>query len=211
MRRSIPLLAVVALVLGSCSGDDDAAGSDLGATTSTAAPVVTETSEPATTTAATTSSTAPPPTTTTSSTTTTVAAVSTTSTSTTTTTVPVTTTTTVPPTTTTSIVPTGAPPRGEITFPATLTLHDAAYDPNLGDFVAVVDLQASGTDPDGDAITYEWYSSDQGYLGTGEQLSAALSTMGSDAAQPVITLVMTDGNGNVTETQIQLIVWIPSE
>jgi hypothetical protein len=74
-----------------------------------------------------------------------------------------------------------------------------------------VTLVASVSDPDGDITEIEWFSSDQGYLGSGETLTASLSTMGSDAAQPYITVRVTDATGNIAESRTQLIVWLPSD
>jgi hypothetical protein len=81
----------------------------------------------------------------------------------------------------------------------------------LVDFVAAVTLNASVGDPDGDIAAIEWYSSDEGYLGAGATLDVALSTMGTDVAQPLITVRVIDSFGNMTEQQIQLIVRIPSD
>ena len=205
MRRFIPILILVVAALASCSDDDASPTTVAASTTANSAPDSTTTSPPATSVTTTSVATASTTSTTVPTTTTTTVLTS----STTTTTVASTTTTTRP--TTTTVVRTGAAPDGTITFPPALTSHAAAYDASLGDFVAYVPLEANGSDPDGDEVTYEWYSSDQGYLGSGSKLTVPLSTMGSDAAQPFITVVMTDGHGNRTEKRIQLIVWIPSE
>lgn len=210
MRRLIIFLALLVLVATACS-DDDAE------TTSTSAPgtpstATSEAGDPGTTTTADPSS---------ASTTTTTRPTSAPPTTSTTTTRPTTTTTTTRPTTTTTRPTTtttrggtadpGDDPTAAITFPPNLSKHEAAFDPSLRDFVAPVTLQATVSDPDGDIVKIEWFSSDQGYLGEGVELSANLSTLLSDAAQPYITVRVTDSAGNVTEQQIQLILWIPSD
>jgi len=201
MPRSLTTVAAaaaMALLLAACSGGDDAA------TTTAAAP----------TTSTTTSTTeAPSSTATTATTTTAVPTTSTTAASTTSTTSSTssTTSTTRPGPTTTVATGSGSVPSVAITSPPNLSQHLAAYDAGLVDFVAKVTLQANVSDPDGDVSKVEWFSSDQGYLGSGATLQAALSTMGSDAAQPYVTVRVTDAAGNVAESRIQLIVWLPSD
>ncbi len=192
-------VAAFALVVGACTS----AGSDAAPTTS---------SLQTTTTLETTTSTAPTTT------------VPTTTTSTTTTTLPATTTagetattvTTVwvdpPPTTstTTPAPPDNEPPNVEITSPGNLSSHVAAYDPDSGTFRAVVSMSAAISDPDGDRVTIDWFSSLSGYLGTGEFVTASLTTI-YDSSQPFITARATDEHGATAEALIQVIVWVPSD
>ena len=67
------------------------------------------------------------------------------------------------------------------------------------------------SDPDGDGFTVEWFSSDEGFLGTGESLIVVLYTGQFDAAQPHITARATDQWGAVSEDVVQIVVWIPSD
>jgi hypothetical protein len=198
MSRRLTLaaaLSVAALLVAACSGDDGAE------TTTTSTSVAASSSTEATTTTS--------PTTTTSTTSTTVPSTTTAPASTTSTTVA--TTTTRPGPTTTVATGSGSVPSVAITSPPNLSQHTAAYDAGLVDFVAWVTLQAGASDPDGDIASIEWFSSDQGFLGSGATLQAALSTMGSDAAQPYVTVRVTDAAGNVTESRVQLVVWLPSD
>jgi hypothetical protein len=67
------------------------------------------------------------------------------------------------------------------------------------------------SDPDGDPVTVEWISSDEGSLGTGESIVATVHTGEFDAAQPQITARATDQWGAVSEATVQIIVVIPSD
>lgn len=71
-------------------------------------------------------------------------------------------------------------------------------------------MSAAVSDPDGDPVTVEWYSSLSGYLGTGEFITASLITI-YDSSQPIITARATDEHGTSSEDTIQIIVWIPSD
>ena len=72
-------------------------------------------------------------------------------------------------------------------------------------------LSAIVSDPDGDDVTVQWISSDEGALGTGESIVAILRTGQFDSAQPRITARATDQWGVATEASVQIIVWIPSD
>ncbi len=85
------------------------------------------------------------------------------------------------------------------------------YDPNTQRFGAAVSLSAIVSDPNGDPVTVQWISSDEGYLGSGESIIAVLHTGQFDSAQPSITAQATDQWGAHTETSVQIIVWIPSD
>jgi hypothetical protein len=188
------VLAVIAALV-SATGDSDsedsaAAGEDT--TTSTTA------AEPLTTADASGTSTAP-------------AETVTTTTRPTTTTTRATTTTTQATTTTTIAIPAGnRAPEVTITSPGNLASFIAAYNAGTGTFGSTVTLTATATDADGDPVTIEWYSSDQGYLGSGASISAFLNTINSDASQPIITARAIDQWGASSDSSVQVIVWIPS-
>ena len=198
MRR-LPIIILPVLMLAACS---DAETADTAAAAA---------GEPSTTAAATTTTVAVVPAGATSTTTSTAPAstTSTTSTSTTTTTTSTTTTTTAAP------AGPGSPPSAEITQPEIIggpLKLEAAFDSELTDFVAATTLGASVSDPDGDIASIEWFTNGDP-LGTGQTLDVRLSAsaQGSDVAVHTITLRVTDWAGNVTEQQVQLIVWIPSD
>jgi hypothetical protein len=112
--------------------------------------------------------------------------------------------------------PLGAPsdnqaPTVEITSPENLSSHVAVFDASTRSFGAAVSLSASVSDPDGDRVTVRWFSSDEGYLGTGEQIVAILHTGQSDSAQPRITARATDRWGATTETSVQVSPWVCSD
>lgn len=184
------IAGLVAATRDSSSEDSAAAGED---TTTTAA------TEPLTTADASGTSTAP-------------AETVTTTTRPTTTTTRATTTTTRPTTTTTTIaIPAGnRAPDVTITSPGNLASFIAAYNASTGTFGSSVTLSATATDADGDPVTIEWYSSDQGYLGSGASISAFLNTINSDASQPIITARAIDQWGVSSDSSVQVIVWIPS-
>jgi len=77
-------------------------------------------------------------------------------------------------------------------------------------FRAVVSISADASDPDGDPVSIDWYSSAGGYLGSGEFITASLVTE-SDSSQPYITARVTDQYGATAEDSIQIIVWVPSD
>ena len=77
-------------------------------------------------------------------------------------------------------------------------------------FRAVVSMSATASDPDGDPVAIDWYSSLSGYLGTGEFITASLVTI-HDSSQPFITTRATDPYGATSEDTIQVIVWVPSD
>ena len=101
-------------------------------------------------------------------------------------------------------------PTGEIVVPADGASVTAAFDTGLGEFAGHVRLRARAQDPDGDSVSIDWISSDDGPLGTGAVVDAVLTLGGSDSAQPVITARFTDSRGAVYERSIRLIVSIPS-
>jgi hypothetical protein len=129
----------------------------------------------------------------------------------TTTTTSTTTTTTQPTTTTLAIPPDNRPPSVEIISPANLSSHIAVLNTETNRFGAAVSLSAIVSDPNGDDFVVQWFSSDEGALGTGESIVAILRTGQFDSAQPIITARATDQWGVTTETSVQIIVWIPSD
>ena len=102
-------------------------------------------------------------------------------------------------------------PTVEITSPANLSSHVAVFDASTGRFGAAVSFSANVSDPNGDHVTVRWFSSDDGYLGTGEQIVAILYTGGSDSAQPRITALATDRWGATTAVSVQVSPWICSD
>ena len=210
-RRSIVRVAgtvlAVALIAAACNSSsseteqDATAPSDTMATTTT---IQASTTAPPTTSSTTT--TTAPTTTTLPQTSTTLAPTTTTTTGATTTTMPT------PSTTSTTTAPPAdnRPPDVSITSPGNLSSHVAAYDPESKTFRAVVSMSATATDPDGDHVKVDWYSSLSGYLGTGPYITASLVTV-YDSSQPYITAKATDEHGAVSEDTIQVIVWIPSD
>jgi hypothetical protein len=195
---------VVVLTLAACSpaadSTDSTTNEPTGTIAATAGETTTTTDPQAAATTATSTTTTSPPTSTTSS-----------STSTTTTTTSTTTTTTQPTTTTLAIPPDNKPPSVEIISPANLSSHIAVLDTETNRFGAAVSLSAIVSDPNGDDFVVQWFSSDQGALGTGESIVAILSTGQFDSAQPFITARATDQWGVTTEASVQIIVWIPSD
>lgn len=119
--------------------------------------------------------------------------------------------TTTTTTTTLTAPPGNRPPTVEITAPAHLSLHEASYDPTTGLFGAAVSLSAVADDPDGDAITIDWFSGDEGFLGSGDSIIAVLHTGEFDAAQPTITARARDQWGSAGAATIQIVVVIPSD
>lgn len=182
------MVAVLALVAAACSPGVEVATRESPPTTTSETPVVA----------------IPETTTTTVATTTTTTAVTTT-----TTTLVTTTTTTAAPVTTTR--PPSQPPEVSISQPANLATFQAAYSDTDGLFGADVTFVAEVTDPEGDPVVVDWYSSDEGYLGSGLTITVRIHTLGSDSAQPYITARATDTTGAVGEDTIQIIVWIPSD
>ena len=201
----LPALAM-ALLVAACFGG----GSDDTTTSSTAAQPAVTTST--TTPAATATTAAEAGTTTTATTTTTAAPATTAAPTTTTTTAPATTTTTAATTTstTTTTVPPTEPPVVAIISPDPLTRFKAEFDQEQGGFGAFVAFVAEASDPDGGAVTIDWSSSDHGPLGSGESITAWLSTQ-RDTSQPVITATATDVSGATGAATIQVIVWIESD
>lgn len=102
-------------------------------------------------------------------------------------------------------------PTVEITSPANLSSHVAVFDASTGRFGAAVSFSAIVSDPNGDHVTVRWFSSDDGYLGTGEQIVAILHTGQSDSAQPRITARATDRWGATTVASVQVSPWICSD
>jgi hypothetical protein len=102
-------------------------------------------------------------------------------------------------------------PSVEITSPENLSSHVAVLDARTRRFGAVVFFSASVSDPNRDRVTVRWFSSDDGYLGSGEQIVAILYTGQSDSAQPRITARATDRWGATTETSVQVSPWICSD
>jgi hypothetical protein len=121
------------------------------------------------------------------------------------------TTTTAPTTTVPTTPPGNRAPTIVITAPPNLSMHKASFDPATGRFGATITFSANAADPDGDPVTVRWYSSIEGYLGTGAVLSATIHTVGSDSTQPYVSARATDQWGASTTDVIQIIVWIPSE
>ena len=132
--------------------------------------------------------------------------------STTTTSLPTTTTATTTTTSTPAPPPPGNhPPTVTISSPAHLSKHWASYDSGTGRFGAAITFSAAASDSDGDPIAVRWYSSIEGFLGSGTTVTATIHTQGSDSTQPFITARVTDQWGVATEAQIQIIVSIPSD
>ncbi len=121
-----------------------------------------------------------------------------------------TTTTTRPRATTTSVLAASDPPVIRITAPASQSRHAASFNSSRNAFTAAVPLSATVSDPNGDPVTVEWFSSIDGFLGTGTSITAILMPQG-DASQPVITAVATDATGARSEASRQIVVWIPSD
>lgn len=118
------------------------------------------------------------------------------------------------PTTTSTTVPVPAdnrPPTVEIISPGNLSSHIAVCDPDTQRCGAAVSLSAVVSDPNGDPVTVQWISSDEGYIGTGESIIAVFHTGNYDSAQPTITARAIDQWNTVTEATVQIIVWIPSD
>lgn len=117
-----------------------------------------------------------------------------------------------PTTTTTSTTraSSNSPPTVAITSPASSVRYQATYDAAEGRFGATVKLNATAADADGDAVTISWYSSEEGFLGTGSSISVRLHPQG-DASQPIITAVASDAGGASAEDSRQVIVWIVSD
>ncbi len=203
---AISLLAAAGCSASSSESDtspaatSDAQSESLSSTTTSTLPVE---EAGATTTGATTTTTAPAVTTTSST-------VATTTTSTAAPGDDSTTTSTAAPTTTTTTSADNSSPQIAITRPANLSSYTATYNPSTKSFSATVGFAAAATDPDGDPLTIEWYSSLDGYLGSGPAISAALQII-YDTAQPRITARVTDPSGAVAEDTVQVIIWIPSD
>lgn len=195
IRRLAVLLVATMVVAAACTSSSD------DTTTTTEPSEAAAATEPAATADASGTTTAPAETVTT-----------TTKPPTTTTTRATTTTTTKPTSTTTTIaVPAGnRAPEVVITSPGNLAAFIAEYNASSGKFGSPVTLTASATDADGDPVTIEWYSSLEGYLGSGTSISVMLNTIDSDSSQPVITARAIDQWGVSTDSSIQVIVWIPS-
>ena len=98
-----------------------------------------------------------------------------------------------------------------ITGPAHLSSHQAELNEAGTRFGATVTFTADASDPDGEEFTIEWFSDDEGFLGTGESLTVELHTIHGDSAQPTITARATDKWGTVSDDSIQIIIWIPSD
>lgn len=120
------------------------------------------------------------------------------------------TTATAPPPTTTPGVEPNNPPVVTVGPPNPLERFEAFFDAASGRFIASVPLTANVTDPEGDPYTVDWFSSLDGYLGTGQTITAAMSP-DLDTSQPVVTARATDATGAVGEGSIQIIVWIRSD
>jgi hypothetical protein len=101
-------------------------------------------------------------------------------------------------------------PEVVITSPGNLAAFTAEYIASSGKFGSPVTLTATATDADGDPVTIEWYSSMEGYLGSGDSISVMLHTIDSDSSQPIITARAIDQWGVSTDASVQVIVWIPS-
>jgi hypothetical protein len=102
-------------------------------------------------------------------------------------------------------------PTVEIISPTNLSSHVAVFDASTRRFGAAVSFSANVSDPNGDHVTVRWFSSDDGYLGTGEQIVAILHTGQSDSAQPRITARATDRWGATTVAFVHVSSWICSD
>ena len=195
----VALMLMVAACSPAADETDSTTDEPTGTVAATANTSTTTTEQPVTTTAAPTTTTTTQPTTTSS------------TSSSTTTSSPTTTTTTPPTTTTLAIPPDNKPPSVEIISPTNLSSHVAVLDDAGQRFGAAVSLSAVVSDPNGDDVSVQWFSSDEGALGTGESIVAILHTGQFDSAQPVITARATDQWGVTTEASVQILVWIPSD
>ena len=110
----------------------------------------------------------------------------------------------------TTSAPVNHPPSITITSPINLSRHEAVFDPLTSTFRAPVSMSAEISDPDGDDVTVDWFSSEGGYLGTGVSISASLVSF-VDSSQPFITAVATDARGAQGDYTIQVSVWVPSD
>ena len=97
-----------------------------------------------------------------------------------------------------------------IEAPTDQSSYQTSYDAESEDFAALVSLLAIASDADGDRIKVDWYSSLDGYLGSGPKTEARLVTR-YDSSQPIITARVTDEHGAIGEDSVQVIIWIPSD
>jgi hypothetical protein len=193
IRRFAALLVATMVVAAACTSSSD------DTTTTTESAAADGATEPVATADASGTTTAPAET------------VTTTTKATTTTRATTTTTTKATTTTTTVAVPAGnRAPEVVITSPGNLAAFIAEYRASSGKFGSPVTLTATATDADGDPVTIEWYSSMEGYLGSGTSISVTLHTIDSDSSQPIITARAIDQWGVSSDSSIQVIVWIPS-
>lgn len=100
-------------------------------------------------------------------------------------------------------------PTVSITSPANLATFQTTW--NGSAYVATVTLAAAVSDPDGDAVTVQWFSSVQGPGLTGATVEATLAIPpGQDSSQPIITATATDSEGASSSASIQLKLIVPS-
>lgn len=107
--------------------------------------------------------------------------------------------------------PDNAAPTVEITAPADQSSHRAELNDSGTHFGAFVTLTADVDEPDGDGLTLEWFSNDQGYLGSSPSFTAFLIVPNGKSAQPVITSRATDQWGSVAEDSIDIVIAVPSD
>lgn len=117
-----------------------------------------------------------------------------------------------PPTTSGDPVPPdNQAPLVEITAPDDLSSHQAELNDTATYFGALVTLSVEVSEPDGDNLTLEWFSSDQGYLGASPSFAPFLIVPEGESAQPEITARVTDQWGAVSEDSITITLLVPSD
>jgi len=94
----------------------------------------------------------------------------------------------------------------EITSPVHLSSHEASYDAAAGLFGATVGLSAdvAGFGPD---VGVAWISSEEGFLGFGESITADLHIKVYDSAQHTITVLAFQGAGVIRSDRVELNIW----
>jgi hypothetical protein len=87
-------------------------------------------------------------------------------------------------------------------------LDTTADPPGFGSWVA---FAGTASDPDGDAITVEWFSSVEGPIGTGEEIGPIWFHVEGDSETRTITMRVTDAWGAWIEVTRQINIFIPSD
>ena len=94
-------------------------------------------------------------------------------------------------------------PGVEITSPTHLSSIEARYDATAGLFAATIQLSAdvAGYGP---GAKVAWFSSDEGFLGIGEAITATLHIQSYDSAQPTIVALIFADYGVIRVVQVQV-------